>query len=1164
MNTRSIRLIRALWAVPFLLSLACGSEKTKPPTDGDSRSPSQADPVVAPPAAKKARSLTVAAPQLRPFLGVGGFAPTRALRVASGERVRFDLLSPSFRGFGDAAIGEFIVRLADGSQHSVSGDAPEFEFTVPGPALVMACVGPKANERRSDGWQYASHCTKLVVQIDGASDADFRPNDGVINKTGAPIELVPVVSPEAVSLGSDLPVRAYHLGAGQVGARIEAHRPDGSVDVQVSRDGGFADFNVAQAGRWVLRFSKTSKLGEQTAELAFDVEPEPTFAIGPARPVLPRLPHAVWQELGPAPLGNAHSGRINAIVVDPTNSDTVYVGAASGGVWKRQANVWTPLTDNMPVMTIGALAMDPTNPSVLYAGSGDSRACSSCYYGVGLYKTTDGGQTWTILGGNTFGGRTFAKIVVAPNNPQIVFVAVMRAGGREFVAGRNHPGMNGPVGIFRSQDGGANFTQLLSGLPNAQASDVVTAPGDPNTLYAAIGDPFVATDNGVFKSTNGGDSWTKLAGGLPASIGRTVLAVAPSRAQRVYAWIANAGGPNRDQATTRGLFKSDDAGVSWTEHNPGAIHNTQGWYDHAMAVHPTLPDTVIVGGVNAVRTTNGGTSFTSATPPHVDQQFYAYAADGTLYAGDDGGIQRSTNNGSAWTSINGGLGVTQIYSGTSLHPTDQTFVLAGFQDNGSNLRSASSWRSVLGADGGYTGLHPNQPTVMFVESQNAGNLYRSTNSGTSFSKVGTGISTSDRVAFLATYEINPSNPQEMLYASQRVWRSTNQGTSFTAISADVTTGGTERIRAIQIARSNPQTVYIATSDGRIQVSVDGGATFTPKLTGLPRVYLLSREIDIAAADDRVAVIGVSAFGTDQVRITRDRGDTWKTIDGNLPDIPVNTVEITQIQNVEMILIGTDQGVFYTCNEGQSWQRLGTGIPNVVVTDIRHDAVFQRVVATTFGRGMWTVAQPTAAECGVDGGGAGGAGGAAGAAGTGGMGGASGAAGSGGAGGIDGGMAGTSGAGGVAGSAGTGGAGGGGGAGGFDGGAGAAGSGGMAGRGGASGAGGAAGSAGSGGMAGAGGSAGTAGSGGTGGAGGNAGRAGTAGVGGAAGAGAAGGAGPTGGTGATGAGASGGTNPPSSEGGCSCRTTPAKPGPSVGGLALLAALAVMRRRSRRSE
>jgi hypothetical protein len=1102
--------------------------------------------------------LTVAAPNLRPFLGVGGFAPTRAFRVASGERLRFDLLIPSFRGFGDAAIGEFIVRLADGSQHAVSGDAPEFELTVPGPALVMACVGPKANERRSDGWQYASHCTKLVVQVDGASDADFQSNDGVINKTGAPIEILPLVSPEGVSLGSDLPVRVYHLAASQVGARIEAHRPDGSVDVQVSRAGGLADFRVAQAGRWVLRFSKTSKLGEQTAELVFDVEAEPTFAVGSVRPVLPKVPHAVWQEFGPAPLGNNNSGRINAIVIDPANSDTVYVGSSSGGVWKRQDNIWTPLTDNVPAMSIGALAMDPTNSSVLYAGSGDSQACSSCYYGVGIYKTTDGGQNWTILGGNTFGGRTFTKIVVSPSNPQVVLASVMRAGGRNFVAGRGHPGMNGPVGVFRSQDGGATFTQLLSGLPNAQATDVVMTPGDPNTLYAAIGDPFVATDNGVFKSTNGGDSWTKLAGGLPASMGRTVLAVAPSRAQRVYAFIANPGGPNRDQATTLGLFKSDDAGATFTQYNPGSISSTQGWYDHAMAVHPTSPDTVIIGGLNAVRTTNGGTSFTTVTPPHVDQHCYAFAADGTLYAGDDGGIQRSTNNGSAWTSINGGLGVMQIYSGTSLHPTDQSFVLAGFQDNGSNLRSGSTWRNVYGADGGYTGLHPSQPSVMFIEWQDPGNLYRSTNSGTSFSKVGTGISTTDRVAFLATYEINPTNPQEMLYATQRVWRSTNQGTSFTAISADVTTGGTEKIRAIQIARSNPQTVYIATSDGRIQVSLDGGATFTPKLTGLPLVYLLSREIDIAAWDDRVAVIGVSAFGTDQVRITRDRGDTWKTIDGNLPDIPVNTTEITQIEGVEMILIGTDQGVFYTCNEGQTWQRLGTGIPNVVVTDIRHDATFSRVVATTFGRGMWTIAQPTAAECSGSDGGPGGAGGSAGTGGSdgGGMGGSSGTggvggtAGSGGAGGFDGGIAGNSGAGGLAGSAGTGGLGGGGGAGGFDGGAGVGGNGGMAGTGATGGAGGA---AGSGGTAGAGRDAGTDG-GGTGGAGGEAGRAGAAGSSGTAGVGAGGGVPPTGGTGATGG------NTASSDGGCSCRTTPARPGPSVG-VGLLAALALMGRRRR---
>ncbi|MET0591080.1 MAG: DUF4198 domain-containing protein [Polyangiaceae bacterium] len=1172
MKTRSIRFITASWAVPLLFSLACGTEKAGPPAGGDSPSPPQADPIVAPPAAKRARSLTVSAPKVTPLLGVAGFASTRALRVTRGERVRFDLLHPSFRSFGDAAIGEFIVRPADGSQHAVSADSPEFEFTVPGPALVMACVGPKANERRSDGWQYASRCTKLVVQVDGASDADFRPNDGIVNKTGAAIEILPVVSPEALSLGSDLPVRVYHRGAGQAGARIEAHRPDGSVDVQLSRDGGFADFKIAQAGRWVLRFSKTSDLGAQTAELVFDVETEPTFAIAPAGGPSPKLRHAVWQELGPAPLGNNNSGRINAIVVDPANSSTVYVGAATGGVWKWQANAWTPLTDNMPVMNVGALAMDPTNPNVLYAGTGDSRACSSCYYGVGIYKTIDGGQNWTILGADTFGGRTFAKIVVSPNNPQTVFAATMRAGGREFVAGRGHPGMNGPVGIFRSQDGGATFTHLLNGLPNAQATDVTMAPGDPNTLYAAIGDPFVATDNGVFKSTNGGDSWTKLGGGLPASIGRTVLGVAPSRAQRVYAWIANSGGPNRDQATTLGLFKSDDSGATWTQYNPGAIHSTQGWYDHAIAVHPTSPDTVIIGGVNAVRTTNGGTSFTSVTPPHVDQQFYAFAADGTLYAGDDGGIQRSTNNGSNWTSINGGLGVMQIYSGTSLHPTDQSFVLAGFQDNGSNLRAGSSWRNVLGADGGYTGLHPDQPNVMFIETQNAANLYRSTNGGTSFSKVGTGIATADRVPFLATFEINPQNPQEMLYATHRVWRSTNQGTNFTAISGDVTTGGTERIRAIQIARNNPQTVYIATSDGRIQVSLDGGATFAPKLTGLPRGYLLSREIDIAAWDDRVAVIGVSAFGADQVRITRDRGTTWKPIDGDLPDIPVNTVEISQIEGVEMIFIGTDQGAFFTCNEGQNWKRLGTALPNVVVTDIRHDATFQRVVATTFGRGMWTIAQPSAAECSGGTGGTGGAGGSAGAGGNGGGGtaGANGtggggtSGGSGGAGGIDGGSGGNSGAGGVAGNAGTGGAGGAGGvggaagAGGFDGGAGTGGIGGMAGAGGTGGAGGAAGSAGTGAAGRDAGGSGSGGAidagGGSGGASGNAGRAGTSGAGGAAG-----GMNPPGGTGAVGGATGSATS--NSDGGCGCRTTPSNSTPPAV-FGLLVALAFARRRRSR--
>jgi hypothetical protein len=843
---------------------------------------------------------------------------------------------------------------------------------------------------------------------------------------------------------------------------------------------------------------------------------------------------ADWTEIGPAPFGNGDSGRTISVAGHPTDPTIFYVGAATGGVWKNQAGTWTPLTDSMPFNPIGALAIDPTNASVIYAGTGEPHAGLHAFYGVGLYKSTDAGATWQVLAADTFGGRSFSRILIHPTNTQLLFAAVGHSGlgyPGGITAMKGHPGSTGPGGVFRSSDGGVTWTQVAGGLPAVDASDMVRAPDDPNTLYAAIGAALGDPGNGVWKSTDGGDTWTKLGGGFPANTGRTMLAIAPSRPQRLYASIA---GPGDDISSTTsqtiGAWKTDDAGATWTNTNAGTYLSNQGNYDNCVIVDATNPDIAYFGGVTMVMTNNGGTSYTMAPSLHSDHQGLGQLPNGDIIVVTDGGVNRRAAGSTTWTRVTTGYGVTQLYAGVSIHPTNRDFLLGGFQDNGTSISTAKgTWRRVLGGDGGYTALHPAAPDVMFATIYNAGSLSRSTNGGTNFSTSASGITTSDRTAFYHVTVFHPTDPMTVFTATHRVYKSTNQGSNWTAISGDVSGGAPYAIRALAIAPSNPQILWAATNDHKVAVSTDGGVTFTQK-TEAPGWRRVTRELSIPPWDDQSVLVAVPRFGMDQVKMTKDLGATWTAIDGDLPDIPVNTVDSAWVQSRKAIFVGTDRGVYFTCNEGQHWEKIGTTLPHVHVNDIRYDPYFKRVVASTMGRGVWQIDEPSMESCPlIDGGG-----------GTGGTGGVGGAAGAGGTGGATGGTAGSGPDGGGTGAT-----------------AGAGGKGGTAGAGGSSG--GTAGAGGVGGAAGQGGAAGAA----TGGVGGASGSGGATGTGGAAGTTAgAGGVGGTGGAAATG-GVGGTPGTPTDDSGCNCNLSHGTQ-PSAFSLGIAGILAALSRRRRRND
>lgn len=683
--------------------------------------------------------------------------------------------------------------------------------------------------------------------------------------------------------------------------------------------------------------------------------------------VSPRALGQDWRELGPAPITNVnYAGRVSSIVCSPTDSNRYFIGGADGGVWRTTDGgaSWVPLTDQMPTTAIGALALDPTDENIIYAGTGEANYANHSRYGLGLYKSTDGGDTWSQLAESVFGGRCFSKIVINHNNPQILYASITRAGGfPELAAAKNHPGAMGLLGVFKSTDGGATWAHLTGGLPNLSATDLAIDSVDPDVLYAAIGRIFGDSRNGIYKSTDGGASWTMLAGGLPTNnVGRTTVAVAPSNPNRVYALFVNRTTSRGGSATTLGAFRSDNGGATWTALPIGNIQATYGWYLSVISVKPDDPDTAFFGGLSMRRTMNAGTSFNTVTPPHVDQHALAWDASGRLLAGDDGGVHRTSNLGNTWFAINNTLGTIQFYAGLSTHPTDPTIIFGGTQDNGSNRRNTDStaWTQVFGGDGGWTQVDQQNPLRVFVEFQGTGNLFRSTNGGNNFGSAGSGINRGDRNCFLPPFLINPADSNRMLYATHRVYRSLNGGSSWTAISGDLTDGA-GAIRAIAQAPSDPDIVYVATNDGNVHVSFNQGQDFAQIVdehSGWPRV---TREIEVSEFDPARMYLAGAVFGVDQVLRTPDAGGVWEVLDGDLPDLPVNVIaENSRVSG--QIFAGTDSGVFFTNDDGGHWERYGIGLPHAPVIDIRLDQQHGRIVISTQGRGVWSAPlRPVAAD-----------------------------------------------------------------------------------------------------------------------------------------------------------------------------------------------------------
>lgn len=680
------------------------------------------------------------------------------------------------------------------------------------------------------------------------------------------------------------------------------------------------------------------------------------FAQAAALRASPLAATGLWTPAGPTNIG----GRITAIGRSAADLMRVYLGAADGGVFRSDdaGLTWTPRFDDQTSLSIGALAVDPRNPDLVYVGTGEANASGDSYDGTGVYRSTDGGDTWEHLGLTET--RHIGRIAVDPIHPDTLYVA---ASGALFST-------NPERGIYRSTDGGASFALVHSVSDSTSAIDVALNPQNPSVVYAAmwerirrphqrrVGGP----TSGIWRSTDAGASWALLQTGLPApgpTVGRIGLAVAPSNPQVVYAIYAN------DPGNFAGVYKSTNGGDTWARVTDAALSNLYsnfGWYFGNIRVDPQDANRVYALGVTLYRSTTGGSSWSAVTGSmHVDQHdLLVDPADPSfILAGNDGGLYLAVTGPGSWIKVLD-LPITQYYAITADHQLPAR-LYGGTQDNGTMRTltgNLNDWQAIYGGDGFYCLVDPTNNSYVYAESQYGG-LGRSTDGGTSFQGATSGISGSDRINWSMPVVMDPSNPATLYCGTQRVYRTTNRAVSWTAISSDLTNGpgggnlvfGT--VTTLAVAPTNPNAILAGTDDSNVWITLNGGGNWTNVSGTLPNHWCTRVAFDPTSA--AIAYATFSGYREDlhlpHVFRTTNSGGSWTDISGNLPGVPVNAIAVDPA-DPQTLYVGTDAGVYVTHDLGGTWAALGTGLPNSVVSDLHLHAPTRRLVAGTHGRSMY--------------------------------------------------------------------------------------------------------------------------------------------------------------------------------------------------------------------
>lgn len=667
-----------------------------------------------------------------------------------------------------------------------------------------------------------------------------------------------------------------------------------------------------------------------------------------------------WTPVGPFNIG----GRVNAIVA-ATGGAPAYVGAANGGVWRSDdlGTNWQPLTDKLGIFSVGALTLNPLNSNSLWCGTGDANGTVDGYDGTGLYVSRDRGASWAYRGLRETSH--ISSVVVNPQDTTKLYVGAM---GKAFTTDANR-------GFYRSLDGGASWTRTLFVNDSTGVSDIAINPVHPDTIFCTTWERVrrlkyrraFGVDCAVWRSADGGGTWTKVSNGLPVpgeNMGRIAIAVAPSRPSRIYASCTSG---VISGYIGLGLFRSDDGGQSWQQVDLGNVQRNAfggfSWYFGRVVVSPLDADDVWVCGVRLLHSLDGGVTLDDVTSTaHVDQ--HAVWVDPSnpsrVYLGNDGGFW--WQSGSQWQqSIN--LPITQFYAGT-VDATNPSKMLGGAQDNGTVKTETGpfGWAFILGGDGFHCLVNSVNTNIVLAEWQyccDKSGVRRSTNNGGTFAATG-GWSNTDRYNWNTPICVSPRNPNTLLAGSQRAYKSINTGGLWTPVSGDLSTNSGalvnyNTISAVAISNADSNLFLAGTDDGKVWRSQNAGGAWEDITAGLPGRYVTRVAAD--PLDPQVVYATFSGFGQDlhDPRVFRsvDRGSNWSSINGNLPDAPVNDLVVDPVV-AGTLYAGTDLGVYVTRNLGQTWTPLGGVMPIQPVWDLELHAASRKLYAFTHGRSAWVL------------------------------------------------------------------------------------------------------------------------------------------------------------------------------------------------------------------
>ncbi len=663
-----------------------------------------------------------------------------------------------------------------------------------------------------------------------------------------------------------------------------------------------------------------------------------------------------WELAGPLNIG----GRITDIEIPNDEPGTYYIGAASGGIFKSTdaGESWTPIFDDQPMLSIGDIEISAANSQHIWVGTGEPNAGggSLAYDGNGLYKSSDGGMTWVHKGLADVG--SIAKVKMDPKDDQTLFVAAM---GPLFRNDTNR-------GLFKTTDGGVNWEKVLYLSDSTGVIDLALHPVNSNIIYATtwerIRRPYArkygGETSGIYRSLDGGETWAELTNGLPDNPlqkGRITIDISKSNPNVLYAGYTDATG------NLQGMYRTADGGNTWSTLNSDDLVNSgfQYWFE-GVFIDPTDENIVYNLGIIVQKSIDGGQSwFDVFTSTHVDHHALAFnpAIPGEVLLGNDGGFYKSADDEETAVK-NRTIPITQFYR-FHVDAQNANKIYGGAQDN-STMRTTTGglddWKIIYGGDGFQPLVDPTNTNVIYALFQ-YGELGKSINDGTNFSKVKNGIASNDRKNWDTPIAFNPMNSQVLFYGANRLYKTTDGAANWTAISPDLSNGpyngnlvyGT--IISISVSPLDSQIIYAGTDDGNVWVTQNGGGNWNNISQDLPNRWVTKVLADRNNPDDVYVTFSGYRYGEDFGHIFKstDAGLSWEDISGNLPDVPVNDIEKDAWGN---LFIATDIGVLSSYDDGLSWEPLGFGMPSVVVTDLHMHEPSKTMYAATYGRSAYKI------------------------------------------------------------------------------------------------------------------------------------------------------------------------------------------------------------------